>query len=102
MVRKEKHMTEVSFREYLDDLKQFAYKHNTESNVKEFTTPLVGDKWSKTIVWEDGAEWHEVSELIWEEVEVYAHGCRVQTHVELYRTEYWSTESGSKFVYQPY
>lgn len=95
-------MTDVTFKEYMDDLQQFAEKHNAVSACKEFSTPMVDDKWSKTIAWEDGAEWHEVSEIVLEDVEVYTHGCRVKTNVELYRTKYWSTESGSKFLYQPY
>lgn len=91
---------EVSFETYLNDLHEFAQKHNASGEFKLFTSGLEDDKYTKAYAWEDGAQFFEVNEKIWEHAEVEIHGLRVPTYIELWRTEYWSTDYGSRYVYQ--
>ena len=94
-------MVEVSFKEYMNELTAFAKEHNEKGGCKEYTTAFENDTWSKTIAWEDGAEWCETTSHVLEPVHASVHGIQTTTYVEMYRTEFWSTQSGSKYMYQP-
>ena len=94
-------MSTVTFDQYMEDKVLFARKHNAKSECRSYTTPLVNDCYHQGMYWEDGAEWDEVIDYVTETVEVKVHGIRVQAQVKLQRIEYWTTEFGSKYVYQP-
>ena len=90
----------TTYGEYLKEQMTFAKKHNAKSECKIYTSPMENNRYHKEYCWEDGANWYEISELITETVEVAVHGLTMKVNVEMWRTEYWSTESGSKFFYE--
>ena len=61
-----------------------------------------GDRYAKTYAFEDGAIWCEVSGPVFEDVQVEVKGVKTTATVKLFRTEYWSSEAGSKFMYDRY
>lgn len=90
----------VTYGEYLKEQATFAQKHNKKSECRIYTSPMVENRYHKEYCWENGANWYEVTELITEEKEVEAHGIIFKVEVKMWRTEYWSTESGSKYFYE--
>lgn len=91
----------VSFREYQEDLKAFCEKHNKNSECTIVTSPFTNNQYHKSYMYSDGATFTEINERIFEEIETEIHGIKVKTMVELFRTEYWSTDnSRSNFVYE--
>lgn len=94
-------MADVSYGDYLKELQAFAEKHNENGGVKTYTSPMENDRYHKEICWEDGATWYEVTEKIWETVPLTVHGVECHAYVELWRTEFWSTDNGhSQYCYQ--
>lgn len=90
----------VTFSDYNDEYIKFALKHNAKSERREYTS-LVNGIIHKTVCWEDGATWWEVTETEYSEtVEIEVHGVKAKVNVPLRKTEYWSTESGSKYFYE--
>ena len=90
----------VTYKEYEEEKMEFIKKHNAKSDCKVETSPMVNNRYHKEYMWEDGACWCELSELVSEIAEVVVHGITVKTSVDLWRTEFWSTESGSKYFYE--
>lgn len=90
----------VTYAEYMSDLKAFSQKHNKKAELKIFTSPMVNNRYHKEYCWSDGAEFCEINELVTEMVEAEAHGIKVRVPVEFWRTEFWSTEQGSKYYYE--
>ena len=89
----------VTFKEYEEELIKFAQKHNKKAECKIWTSPMENNRYYKTRTWSDGACFDEVTELITEEVEVEAHGIKTKVAVRFWRTEFWSTEQPSKYIY---
>lgn len=89
----------VTYEQYNKELAKFAQKHNAKAECKIYTSPMENNRYHKEYCWEDGANWCEVTELITETIEVEAHGLTFKCEVEMWRTEYWSTEAGSKYYY---
>lgn len=89
----------VTYKEYNEELAKFAQKHNSKSDCKIYTSGLENNVYHKEYCWEHGANWYERTELITETKEVEAHGLIFKVEVQMWRTEFWSTESGSKYFY---
>lgn len=89
----------VTYSEYAKELTEFAKKHRCY-DAHCYTSPMDNNRYHKERCWADGANWYEVTELVTETKEVEAHGLKFEVEVEFWRTEYWSTESGSKFFYE--
>lgn len=89
----------VSYTEYNQEFVSFAKKHNAKAECRIYTSPMENNRYHKEYCWEDGANWFEITEFITEEKEVEAHGLTFKVEVEMWRTEFWSTESGSKYFY---
>ena len=90
----------VTYKDYLKELAEFAAKHNANGELKVYTSPMVNNRYHKDYCWSHGANFSEITELVTEEVEVEVHGLKVKVNVEFWKTEYWSTEAGSKYFYQ--
>jgi hypothetical protein len=89
----------VNYTEYMEELTKFLRKHNAKGECKIYTSPMENNRYHKEYCWEDGAMWSEITELITEEKEVQAHGLVFKVQVEMWITEFYSTESGSKYYY---
>lgn len=89
----------ATFNEYINDKVAFARKHN-ETDCKKFTSPMINNRYHSEMVWGDGAIWYEIVELITEDIELEAHGVKTFAPVKWWRTEYWTSESGSKYLYE--
>lgn len=90
----------VTYTEYMNDLKAFSQKHNKKAELKIYTSPMENNRYHKNYCWSDGHEFCEVTELITEQVEIEVHGIKMNVSVEMWRTEYWSTEAPSKYFYE--
>ena len=89
-----------TFQEYMTQKAEFFKKHG-ECRVIDHGMK-VNDSYFKTYAFEDGARWYELSGPVVEDVPVEVHGVKVTASVKLFRTEYWSSEAGSKFLYEKY
>lgn len=85
--------------DYLDEKKAFFNKHG-EYHVVDHGMEY--DRYFKTYAFADGAGWYEECGACSEDVEVEVHGIKVKSTVKLFRVEYWSSESPSKFYYEKY
>ena len=90
----------VTVNDYWKDLREFSTKHNKKGDVKIYTSPMENNRYHKEYCWSDGANFYTITELVEENVEAEAHGIKVTVPVEFWRTEYWSTEQGSKYFYE--
>lgn len=91
----------TTYKEYMDEKIKFYQKHNEKSDYVIHDSGMENNKYHKITAWEHGAEWTEITELI--EVPAIAKAeCGIETPVtvKLWKTEYWSTESGSKYLYE--
>lgn len=91
----------VDYNEYANEKKSFFRKHGIVRKI--YTTPIDKyDTYAKSYVFEDGAEWSErySPEEVQEEVEIKKAWATVS--VKMFKTEFWSTESGSKYYYTQY
>ena len=89
----------VTYKEYVEDKKAFFEKH--EYNYLVETSPM--DEYGvyyETYNFADGAQWYErmSPEIVEEELEVLK--IKVVVEIKLFKTEFWSTESGSKYYYE--
>lgn len=92
-------MKEVSYREYNEEFINFVQKHNAKGDLKIYTSNMENNRYHKEYCWSHGANWYEVTELITETKEVESHGLTFKVNVQMWRTEYWSTEFGSRVYY---
>ena len=91
----------VDYKEYMTEKMDFISKHDHDYEL--ITSPM--DDYGcyyKTYCFKDGAIWYEKMspEIVPAIVEIYGARCKVD--VKLFRTEFWSTESGSKFYYEQF
>lgn len=93
-------MNTVKYETYDSDKITFFKKHNFDYSVH--TTDFENEGYCKYYIFDDGAEFWEKVNFITEEVEVTAHGITVKAPVKFCKTEYWSTESASKWLYERY
>lgn len=91
----------VTYTEYEKDRKNFFKKHNNDFDT--YTSSLDEyDSYHKEYIFKDGAEWHEAMRPTYESKEVEIKGCKLSIEVKMLRTEFWSTETYSKFYYEKY
>lgn len=92
----------VNYSTYRKDFITFTDKHrgNGAYILDIHTSPMVNGGYHKEWAWSDGAVWYEDYKVVNEEVEFEVHGVKAKTEVMLHRTEYWSTESPSKYYYE--
>ena len=91
----------VTYKEYMNDKRTFFEKH--DYNFTTETSPMDEyGRYHKTYSFEDGAQWMETMspEYVTETVEVKL--VKVDVEIKLFRTEYWNTESGSKYYYEKF
>lgn len=94
-------ITNVTYQTYMSDKMAFIKKHGDEWTLD--TSPLDEyGRYMKTYIFEDGAVFYELMGKVVEEVEVRHRGLSFKVQVEMYRTEYWSTEFCSRFIYEKY
>lgn len=91
----------VSYTEYKEDREKFFKKHNNDFDV--YTSSLDEyDSYHKEYIFKDGAVWHEAMRPTYESKEIEIKKCKINIEVKMLRTEYWSTETYSKFYYEKY
>jgi hypothetical protein len=88
----------VNVKDYENDKMAFFKKHNFDYKV--LTSDMESNRYQKVYVFEDGAEWYELSGKIIEEAEFKLHGLSFRKDVELFKTEFWSSEATSKYFYE--
>lgn len=89
----------VTYDQYLKELQAFCKKHNKKAECKVETSPMINNSYHKNYMWSDGANWTECSFIVRELAECEIHGIKFSTPVDLWKTEYYSTESPSKYFY---
>ena len=90
----------MTMQEYLSSKANFISKHFGERGFRE-DGGVVGEKIHKVLVFEDGAQWYEITEPIWEKLSGTLHGIPVETKVRMYRTEFWDSDnSKSRYLYE--
>ena len=88
----------VDYNGYMNEKIEFISKHNHDFIVE--TSPM--DDYGcyyKTYIFADGAMWYEKMSPQTVPAIAEAHGVKCKVDVKLFCTEFWSTESGSKFYY---
>lgn len=90
----------VTYKEYEADKKKFFEKHGYDYRVD--TSQMMDERYAKTYLFEDGATWYELmcAEYVTEVVELKK--VKVQVSVKMFKTEYWSSEEGSRFYYEKF
>lgn len=97
----------VNYTEYHKEMQEFIEKHmsGADADFRVETSPM--DQYGsyyKDYIFTDGAVWSEKISRVKENVSslVNVHGIemKISQWVELTCTEFWSTESGSKYVYE--
>lgn len=91
----------VNYNTYFAEKKAFFEKHDYNYKCDTSSIDMYG-RYTKTYTFEDGAQWMELmsDEYVEQEVEVKLVKMSVEFH--MLKTEFWSTESGSKYYYEKY
>lgn len=91
----------VTYSEYITDRRNFFRKHDNDFRVQTSGLDEYA-RYTKTYIFEDGAMWYELMgpEYVTTETEVKL--VKVKIDVKMYKTEYWSSESPSKYYYEKY
>lgn len=92
---------DATYKEYMTAKMEFISKHNHDYMLE--TSPMDDyGVYYKTYLFKDGAIWYErmSPEIVPAVAEV--HGVKCKVEVKLFRTEFWSTEAGSKFYYEQF
>lgn len=93
-------MNTVTSKQFWEEKQKFFEKHDFNYVVK--TTDFENERYTKFYIFEDGAEFYELVSFVTEEIETNAHGLTIKVPVKFCKTEYWTTESGSKWCYERY
>lgn len=89
----------VNYKVYNEEKQKFFKKHKNDFNCE--TSPMDGyGRYWKTYVFADGAQWCEAMTPVIDTIETIHLECKVKVDVKFLRTEFWSTESGSKYYYE--
>lgn len=91
----------VSYKEYSNEKKVFFTKHNNDFTCDTSSMDEYGRYW-KTYVFEDGAIWYEAMSPEYVEYEVEVKMVIIKEIVKMFKTEFWSNETGSKFYYEKF
>ena len=87
----------VKVDEYLNDKKSFFSKHNNDFNCE--TEGSSAEYYRKTYIFADNAIWYEVMRKVYEPVEIEKYFCIFRYDLELFETEYWSTDNADSKKY---
>ena len=91
----------VTYKEYAEDKKRFFEKHDYAYRVD--TSPINEyGVWFKTYHFENNAVWEERMSPEYETAKVEIKKVLVKVEVKMLKTEYWSTEEGSKYYYEKF
>lgn len=91
----------VKVDEYVEDKNNFFRKHNNDFTCE--TSGGSAEYYRKTYVFTDGAVWYEVMRKVYETVDIEKYFCIIKCDIELFETEYWSTDNAeSKKYYEPW
>lgn len=94
-------MNVVKFDEYENDKKEFFRKHKNDFRCE--TSNGSAEYYNKTYVFDDGAIWYEVMRKVYENIKVEIYYISIPVEVELFQTEYWSSDNAdSKVYYEPW
>ena len=88
----------VNVKDYENDKMAFFKKHDFDYKV--LTCDMESNRYQKVYVFEDGAEWYELSGKVIKEAEFEMHGLRFRKDIEFFKTEFWSSEAASKYFYE--
>ena len=91
----------VCYKQYTEDKKLFFEKHNYNYTLDTSSMDEFG-RYTKTYMFEDGSVWYEVMSPTLESTEVEIRFVKIKVEVKMLRTEYWSSESSSKFYYEKF
>lgn len=95
-------MAQVSYNTYMSDKKAFIEKHGRDGWTVNTSELDSYNRYMKTYIFEDGAEFYELMSPVTEVAEFTHRGIKMQTEVKLFKTEYWSSEFESREVYEKY
>lgn len=91
----------VDYKTYMTEKMDFVSKHNHDFIIE--TSPM--DDYGcyyKTYIFADGAMWYEkMSPEVCPAI-AEVHGVKCKVEVKLFKTEFWSSEAGSKFYYEQF
>lgn len=91
----------VTYEEYITDKDNFFKKHKGAFNVK-ITKPDEYGRYNKTYSFEDGSQWYESMSPEYVTAKVEVKKVNVDVEIKMFRTEYSSTESASKYYYKKF
>lgn len=95
-------LTTATAQEYFDEKKAFFKKHHNDFTVDTSSMDEY-DRWYKDYIFSDGAQWHECYSPVYEDGVALVKGVEIQIKgIKLLRTEYYSTEAGSRYTYEKY
>lgn len=90
----------VTTTEFEKEKEAFFRKHSNEFKVD--TGEWKDNSYLKTYMFDDGAVWYEKLSKVYESVDFEHRGLKFNTTVAMSEVEYWSSESGSRYVYEPW
>lgn len=91
----------VAYEKYSDEMGAFFRKHKSEWTLH--TSPMDEyDTYTKVYVFEDGAIWCERMSPETVKITVEVNKAFVDVKVKMLKTEFWSSETCSKYYYEQY
>lgn len=91
----------TTYKEYSEERKTFFEKHDNDYCI--YTSSLDEyNRYTKVYQFIDGAVWYELMTPVIETKVVEICKVNVEVEVKLLKTEYWSSESESKYYYEKY
>lgn len=93
-------MVETTMKMYNDLKTEFYKKHGSDNGYREDSSIDEYGRIYKTVSFEDEASWYELTEKVAEKAIIEKHGIKSRVTVCYYRTEFWSTEMGSIYLYE--
>lgn len=91
----------VTYKEYNEEKSNFFKKHDYDFTCDTSSMDEYG-RYHKTYSFSDGAQWFEDMCPTYEIVEVEVCKAKVKLEVKMFRTEFYSTESPSKYYYEKF
>lgn len=93
----------VNYKQYNEEKESFFTKHRKYGDIMCDTSSMDEyGRYQKTYTCADGAVWYEAMCPTYEQVEVEIKMVKITVEVKMLRTEFWSTESGSKYYYEKF
>lgn len=89
----------VDIKVYNEEKREFFQKHDNDFSCDTSSMDEYGRYW-KTYMFEDGAIWYEAMSPEYVDYEVEVKLVKIHETIKMFRTEFWSTESNSKYYYE--